>query len=215
MLFSKLLPREGNFFELFNQHAQHVLDSATLFRELIHNYADLQKREQLTRAVDEAEEAADSVDDAINKALHETFITPIDREQIHHLITAMDDVADCVQDAAESLMLYDVQVVPPAVAQFADLNVRCCERIQSAVKLLSGIADQKESAAALRICDEIHQLEHDGDRILRSAMSTLFREEADVRELIKLKAIYESMEQVTDRCEDVAKRIEAVVLENS
>ena len=215
MLFGKLLPREGNFFVLFNQHADYIVQAANAFAELIRNYPDVKQRERLTQAVDEAEGSADSVYDAVNKALHETFITPIDREQIHELLSNMDDVADCIQDAAESLLLYDVQVITPAVSQLSDLNQRCCERVRSAVKLLEFIADQKESTAALKICDEIHQLESDADRVLRSAMSSLFRDEKDVRELIKLKAIYESMEVVSDRCQSVAKRIEAVVLENS
>lgn len=215
MLFGKLLPREGNFFKLFNQHADYTVEAAKAFAELIKNYPDIALRERFTQAVDEAESSADSVNDAVNKALHETFITPIDREQIHRLLSAMDDVADCIQDAAESLVLYDVQKITPWVSRFADLNLRCCERVRSAVGLLEHIADQKECQAALKTCEEIHLLESDADRVLRSAMSTLFREENDVRELIKLKAIYESMEVISDRCQDVAKQIEAVVLENS
>lgn len=215
MLFGKLLPREDNFFALFNQHADHIVAAANAFSELIRNYSDLRLRDQFTQAVDEAESSADHVYEAVSKALHETFITPIDREQIHQLVSCMDDVADCIQDAAESLTMYDVQVITPSVSQFSDLNQRCCERVRIAVRLLEFIANQKECATALKTCEEIHQLESDADRVLRSAMSSLFREEKDLRELIKLKAIYESMELISDRCQDVAKRIEAVVLENS
>ena len=101
------------------------------------------------------------------------------------------------------------------ISRLTDLSVKCCERLQSAVKLLNKLADPATAEAALKICEEIDRLENDADRVLRAAMSKLFREEADVRELIKLKAIYELLETITDKCEDVANLIEGIVLENS
>ena len=93
--------------------------------------------------------------------------------------------------------------------------MKCCERVRDAVKLLAKIADPSGAEAALKTCEEIDQLESDADRIMRAAMSKLFREEPDVREVIKLKAIYELLETITDKCEDVANVIEGIVLENS
>jgi uncharacterized protein Yka (UPF0111/DUF47 family) len=124
----------------------------------------------------------------------------------------MDDILDLIQDVAESAMLYDLQQVSPEAQQLADLNQMCCERVQSAVKLLSNM---ENADAILKICGEIDRLESDSDRVMRSAMSKLFRDEADVRQLIKLKAIYELLESVSDKCEDVANVIEGVVLENA
>ncbi|MEK9952857.1 MAG: DUF47 family protein, partial [Curvibacter sp.] len=89
------------------------------------------------------------------------------------------------------------------------------ERLRDAVKLLEKIADPAVAEAALKTCEEIDKLESDADRVMRSAMSKLFREEPDVREVIKLKAIYELLETVTDKCEDVANSIEGIVLENA
>ena len=127
----------------------------------------------------------------------------------------MDDVADLIQDSAETMALYDVRHMTEEITRLTDISLRCCERVRDAVALLDRIADPSTAEAALKTCEEIDRLESDADRVLRSAMSKLFREEPDVREVIKLKAIYQLLESITDRCEDVANRIEGIILENS
>lgn len=215
MFFGKLLPRDGNFFEMFNQHADRIVEAAHAFSLLVANYSDVDLRDKYNDDVDKAEGAADRVTHEVNKALHKTFITPIDREQIHGLINTMDDVADLIQDSAETMALYDVRHMTAEMVQLTDLSVKCCERLRDAVRLLDKIADPSTAEAALKTCEEIDQLESDADRVMRSAMSKLFREEPDVREVIKLKAIYELLETITDKCEDVANLIEGIILENS
>lgn len=215
MLFGKLLPREGNFFEMFNQHAERIVEAAHAFSQLVLHYDDAHLREKYNQDVDNAERAADRITHEVSKTLHQTFITPIDREHIHSLINTMDDVADLIQDSAEAMALYDLHHVTDEIVRLADLSLKCCERVRDVVKLLDRIADQPTAEAALKTCQEIDRLESDADRVLRAAMSKLFREEPDVRELIKFKAVYELMESITDRCEDVANTIEGIVLENS
>ena len=215
MLFGKLMPRDGNFFEMFNQHAERIVEAAHAFSQLVTHYNDVQLREQYNREVDSAERAADRITHDVNKALHKTFITPIDREQIHALINTMDDVADLLQDSAETMALYDVRHMTTEIVRLTELSVKCCERVKDAVALLDNIGDAKTAEAALKTCEEIDRLESDADRVMRNAMSKLFREEPDVREVIKLKAIYELLETVTDKCEDVANLIEGIVLENA
>ncbi len=215
MFFGKLLPREGNFFEMFNQHADRIVDAARAFQQLVAHYNDPQLREQYNRDVDNAERAADRVTHEVNRALHRTFITPIDRDQIHQLINTMDDVADLIQDSAETMALYDLRAVNAEITRLTDLSVKCCERVKDAVALIGKLADQEVADAAIKTCEEIDRLESDADRVMRSAMSRLFREEPDVREVLKLKAIYELLESVTDRCEDVANVIEGIILEQS
>ena len=215
MLFGKLMPREGNFFEMFNRHAEHIVEAARAFSHLVANYSDLHLREQYNRDVDNAERAADRITHEVNRMLHKTFITPIDREQIHTLINTMDDVADLIQDSAETMALYDVRHMTEEITRLTDLSVKCCERVKDAVGLIGRLADAATAEAALKTCEEIDRLESDADRVMRSAMSKLFREEPDVREVIKLKAIYELLETITDKCEDVANVIEGIVLENS
>jgi predicted phosphate transport protein (TIGR00153 family) len=215
MLFGKLMPRDGNFFEMFNQHADRIVDAARAFSQLVAHYNDVNLREQYNRDVDDAERAADRITHDVNKALHKTFITPIDREQIHSLINTMDDVADLLQDSAETMALYDVHHMTDEIVRLTELSVKCCERVKDAVYLLGNIGEASTAKAALKTCEEIDRLESDADRVMRNAMSKLFREEPDVREVIKLKAIYELLETVTDKCEDVANQIEGIVLENA
>ena len=215
MLFGKLLPKDGNFFELFNQHGKYIAEGARAFMSMLQYYSTPDLREKYASEVDVAERGADKVTAEVNRLLHRTFITPIDREQIHGLINAMDDITDLLQDSSEVMALYDLQRVTEDVIRLGEISVKCCERVQHAVSLLPKLNQAEVAEAAIKTCEEIDRLESDADRVMRAAMSRLFREQPDVRELIKLKAIYEQLESITDRCEDVANLIEGVVLENS
>jgi uncharacterized protein len=215
MLFSKLLPKDGNFFELFNQHGERIVEGARAFNKMIEHYDEPALRERHAAEVEAAEDAADKITVETTRLLHKTFITPIDREQILSLINAMDDVLDLLQNASETMSLYDLRSITDEIRSLADLSVKCCERVRHAVSLMPRLSDHAVAEAAIKTCGEIDRLESDADRVLRSAMSKLFRQEPDVRELIKLKAVYEVLESISDRCEDVANLIEGVVLENS
>lgn len=211
-MLGRLMPREGRFFDLFNQHADRIVEGAQHLVTLMQNYADEATRERELKAIDDIETAADRITHETVSLLHKTFITPLDREDIHLLISRMDDILDLTQDVAESVMLYDIQSVSNEAMQLAELSQMCCERVRTAVGLLSNMDN---ADAILKLCSEIDQLESDADRVMRSAMSKLFRNEPDVRQVIKLKAIYELLESLTDRAEDVANIIEGVVLENA
>jgi predicted phosphate transport protein (TIGR00153 family) len=215
MWFSKLLPREGNFFELFDQHAAHTTEGARAFMSMIQNYNDLALREKYASEVDVAERAADKVTAEVHRLLHRTFITPIDGEQIRSLINSMDDICDLLQDSSEVMSLYNVTRISEDVLRLGEISVRCCERVQHVVSLLPRLKQADVADAALKTCEEIDRLESDADRVMRAAMSRLFRDEIDTRELIKLKAIYEHLETISDRCEDVANIVEGIILENS
>ncbi|MEJ6022452.1 DUF47 domain-containing protein [Ramlibacter sp. PS4R-6] len=214
-MFGKLLPREGNFYEMFNQHADRIVEAARAFSQLVTHYGDSHLREQYNRDVDNAERAADRVTHEVNRLIHKTFITPIDRDQIHTLINTMDDVADLIQDTAETMALYDVRHMTDEISRLTDISVKCCDRVKEAVNLIARLGEPAAAEAALKTCEEIDKLESDADRVMRSAISKLFREEQDVREVIKLKAIYELLETITDKCEDVANVIEGIILEHS
>ncbi len=209
-MFGRLLPKEGRFFDLFNAHAAQIVRAARELQALMQNYAE---REQHSRMIDEAEHAADRITAEAIRLLHKTFITPIDREQIHQLVNAMDDICDLIQDATETLTLYDIRAITPETARLADICLKCCERVKDVVGLLG--TDAGNCEAILKTCEEIDRLESDADRVMRAAISRLFREEKDVRELIKMKAIYELLEAITDRCLDVANLAEGISLENS
>ncbi len=215
MVFGKLLPREGNFFELFNEHGKYIAEGANAFMLLVQHYEDPDARERNAIAVGAAERSADKVTAEVHRLLHRTFITPLDRDQIHRLINAMDDVLDLLQDSSEVMSLYDLQHLNNDVVRLSEISVRCCGRVQHVLTLLSKLKDPAVAESVLKTCEEIDQLESDADRVMRSAMSALFREEPDTRQLIKLKAVYEHLESISDRCEDVANLVEGIVLENS
>jgi predicted phosphate transport protein (TIGR00153 family) len=208
-MFGRIMPREGRFFELFNQHAELGVQCS---RELAALMANLSELEVRARNVEICEKKADKITHETIDLLHKTFITPLGREEIHHLITAMDDILDLMEDCAQTIQVYDIKVVTADARQLADICVACCDRVKTVVGLLG---DMGNADGILRISEEIDQLESDADRVMRSAMARLFRDEADVRQLIKLKAVYELLEAVTDRCEDVANIIEGIVLENA
>ena len=208
-MLSRLMPREGNFFELFNAHAEQIVIGSRELKLMMTEFKDLEARAQ---GIDTAERAADKITHETIALLHKTFITPLDRDQIHQLITNMDDVLDLMQDVAESVVLYDIRKITPEAKQLAEICQMSCERVKIAVGLLSNLRDPE---AILKTCEEIDRLESDADRVMRSAMSKLFRDESDVKQLIKLRTIYDLLEEITDRCEDVANIIEGIVLENS
>jgi predicted phosphate transport protein (TIGR00153 family) len=207
-MFGRIMPREGRFFELFNQHAEQAVQASRELAALMANLGELESR---ARNIETCEKRADKITHETIDLLHKTFITPLDREEIHKLITTMDDILDLMEDAAQSIYLYDIKVVTADAKQLADICVGCCDRVKTAVALLNNMSNAQ---GIMKICEEIDRLESDADRVMRAAMSRLFRDEADVRQLIKLKAIYETLEAVTDRCEDVANLIEGIILEN-
>lgn len=208
---SALMPKEGQFFALFNEHADFVVQGGRELAQLLLDYDDLGSRGQRIAKIQEIEHRGDRVTRDTVALLHTTFVTPFDRDVIHRLISRMDDILDLTQDTAESLVLYDIQRLTPEASHLANLVQICCERVQSAVALLSSM---QNAQAILKISQEIDSLESDADRVMRAAISKLFRDEPDVRQVIKLKAVYELLESATDKCQDVANVIEGVVLEN-
>ncbi len=207
------MPSEGKFFDLFNAHAEQVvLGSQSLVGMLkAFNDSSTEAEEQCNR-VDVAEKAGDKIIHETMLQLHKSFITPLDREEIHQLINGLDDILDLTQDAADTVTLYNVRHVTPEAIRLSEIGLQCTERVRTAVGLLKSMDNGPE---ILKLCREIDELETTADREMRAAMSRLFREEEDVREVIKYRAVYELLETVTDRCEDVANIIEGIVIENS
>ncbi|WP_188564264.1 DUF47 domain-containing protein [Undibacterium terreum] len=208
-MFGRLMPTEGKFFELFNQHAELCVKGAKEMVALMTNFDDLENR---VHAIEVIEKQADTVTHNTIELLHKTFITPLDRDDIHKLITRMDDILDLLEDAGQTISLYDIREITPEAKRLAELCLGCAEKVKAAVALLNNMDNSRE---ILLICEEIDRLESDADHVMRAAMSKLFRDEPDVRNLIKLKAIYEILETVTDRCEDVANIIEGIIVENA
>jgi hypothetical protein len=203
------MPTEGKFFDLFIKHGELCVKGGKELVSLMTNFDDLEHR---VHAIETIEKQADKVTHATLEMLHKTFITPLDRDDIHQLITRMDDILDLMEDVGQTIWLYDIKQITPEAKRLAELCQACCEKVLASVSLLHNMNNARE---ILSICAEIDRLESDADHVMRAAMSKLFREEPDVRNLIKLKAIYEILETVTDRCEDVANIVEGIIVENA
>lgn len=211
-IIARLIPRENRFFELFNQHASLVAEASAVLSGLLHDYADEEQRPSRIERINELEHNADRITHETMALLQTIFVTPLDRDDIHRLISRMDDILDLMQDAAESLVLYDVQQVTEFAMDLAGLLQTCCMRLQSAVALLNNMRNAPE---ALKLCRDIDDLESRADRVMRAAISRLFRDEPDIRQVIKLKSVYEVLEAATDKCQDVANLIENITLQNA
>ncbi|HYP79281.1 MAG TPA: DUF47 family protein [Steroidobacteraceae bacterium] len=211
-IIANLVPREGKFFEYFNEHASRIATASRELVLLLSEYSDVPARAGRVERINDLEHEADRITHDTAALLQTIFVTPLDRDDIHRLISRMDDVLDLMQDAAESLSLYDVQEVTAYAVELALLLQNGCERLQSAMLLLNNL---KNAPEILRLCREIDTMESRADRVMRTAISTLFRTESDIRQVIKLKAIYELLENATDRCQDVADVLEGVILQNA
>lgn len=208
-MLSRILPREERFFDLFEKMAEFIEEASQEFQRMLQ---DLPNAERYSIKIKDIEHNADEVTHKTVEMLHKTFITPLDREEIHQLITSMDDIVDCIEAASQRIFLYKIKQIAPEGISLASVCVRAASRLKIAVM---GLSNLKNPEQVIKECIEINRLENEADHYLRLAMAKLFNEEPDTRQLIKLKEVYEFLESATDRCEDVANIIEGIVLEHA
>ncbi len=207
--FARFLPASGGeqFFDLFEQHAARSREAAELLAAMLHEGVDPEQQAARVKAV---EHQGDEITHTVIERLHQTFITPIDRGDIHELISRMDDVLDLIEASAERIALYGIRIMEPEARELADVLEKAVEEMGAAVGTLR---DLKDRPRLLAHCTEINRLENVGDQLLRRAVARLFRESPDPIHVIKWKEIYDYLENAIDRCEDVANVIEGVALE--
>ncbi|NKF24715.1 DUF47 domain-containing protein [Solimonas marina] len=212
-MLGRLMPREGKFFDLFNAHAEQIVLGAEHLLGLMRTLGRDADRSQAHAAeIDAIEDRADKITHQTVALLHSTFITPLDRDEIHQLISRLDDVIDMIQAAAQMIDTYDLRDSTPEAVRFAEIILDSARKVAEAVALLSDMDNSRKIMVATR---DIGTLEADADQVLRESLSKIFRTEPDVRQLIKLKDLYESLEMVTDHCDDVGNMLESIVLENA
>lgn len=208
-MFGRFLPRETSFFDFFEQHASLTIEGTKEFLSMVTTGANIASK---CRRISDIEHETDTITHRCVEALHKTFITPIDRDAIHRLITRMDDIMDNVEAAAERIELYEISAMTADVRDLADVLHRSALQVEPAIR---GLRTLKEPQATLKLCIDINRLENEADAILRRSVARLFKDEKDPITVIKWKEIYESLEEATDRCEDVANIIEGVILEHT
>jgi hypothetical protein len=208
-MFGRFLPRETSFFDFFEQHAGLTIEGTKEFLSMVTTGANIPAK---CRRISDIEHETDTITHRCVEALHKTFITPIDRDQIHRLITRMDDIMDYVEAAAERIELYELTTMTADCRDLADALHRAAQQVEGAVR---GLRTLKEPQQTLKLCIDINRLENETDAILRRSVARLFKDEKDPILVIKWKEIYENLESAADRCEDVANIIEGVILEHS
>ena len=206
----RILPKQGAFFDLFDKQVHMVNDAAHTLARLVGDYKDVEDAAFKMKAV---EHDADEVAHEIMKKLNMTFVTPLDREDIHALTSALDDIMDFVEAAVDRMALYEVAAPTESAVKLCGI---LAEATTLTVKAVTGLRDLRHSADAVReACVSINRLENEGDQANRMALSKLFQMHDQPIESLKWREIYDHIETAIDKCEDVADIIEAVMLKNA
>jgi predicted phosphate transport protein (TIGR00153 family) len=202
----RLIPREERFFDLFVEDAANVLGAARLLEAMLRSYDVLERRAGELR---DAEHRGDEISHDIGHRLESTFVTPFDREDIHGLISALDDVIDLIEEVADTFVLYRIEAPTAAAIEQTTIVVKQCELLHEALLHLRGFKDLD------KYWIEVHRLENEGDRVGRAAIAALFESETDPITMIKWKEVYALLETTIDKCEDVANIIERIVVKHA
>ena len=199
----QLIPRDQKFYELFREQADNIFDAAQKLEALLADYVDVERRVTEIKFV---EHKGDQLTHGIIMRLNQTFITPFDREDIHDLNSALDDVLDLIDGVAGRLITYKVKEISQGARQLSRVIVHGASIIQKAVAELS------KPVNILEYCQQLQHLEEEADRIKGECVARLFENATDPIEVIKWKEIYEVLEATTDKVQDVANVLETVVL---
>ena len=202
-----LIPKNESFFEFFDGAANNILTGARLLDEILGSSGgDLETR---VKTMKDIEHAGDKITHDTVKRLNQTFVTPIDREDIHALICALDDAMDLLDEVASKFFLYKLSDPPKPVMELSGIILKCAEETVRAVVDL-----EKLDSTIHHICIEINSLENEADRIKNMAIAALFDEIDDTKSLIKWKEIYETLEDAVDSFEDIANILEGILVKH-
>ncbi|HVI76431.1 MAG TPA: DUF47 family protein [Anaeromyxobacteraceae bacterium] len=205
----KLMPKSDDFFDDFEKLAAATVEGTRLLKALLEDFTDVPRKVQ---AIKEVEHKGDDITHRAFSRLHQQFITPFDRPEIHRLLSRIDDVLDLTDAACERIGLYEIDAILPDARELAGVLVAAAETMQEAVR---GLRDVKNPAQVLEACKQVNVCENQGDTLLRRAIADLFKGGHDPLFVMKWKEILDLIEDGIDRAEDVANVIEGVVLEHA
>jgi len=201
----RLVPQRSEFFELYRKAGANAVAIATALVELLDRFPDTS---DLSWDIKELEHEGDRLTYDIVDLLNRTFVTPFDREDMYRLASALDDICDHIDEAAGNILTYGIEEVRPKAKEQGQVVLRAAEKIEEAVALLEGFKDSRRQLAALR------DLEDEGDRLNREAVSELFHSNGDAISVIRWKDIHEHLEEAVDACENAADVLEAIFVKN-
>ncbi len=200
----RLIPRDERFFDFFERQAENIVASAQRLREMIFDFSDAPEK---AAAIKELEHLGDVLTHDVVRKINTTFVTPFDREDVYALASRLDDVLDLIEAAADRLVLYRIKEPTSGARALSEVIVKTADAVQGAIGCLRASSASYHAHAV-----EVNRLENEADRLLKQLIAALFTDVTDPIEIIKWKEIYETLEEVTDRCEDVVNVIEGIML---
>ncbi|WP_166924550.1 DUF47 domain-containing protein [Flavobacterium poyangense] len=209
-IFQFLVPKDKKFFPLFEEASSNLIELASNLHEAVN--LPLKEREVLFQKIDELEQRGEDITRQTNLELSRNFITPFDREDIHTLITSIDNVADYLHGAASRMKLYQVDKITKSIRKMTEINLEACQNIDSAVKELSNLKNMNVIKDA---CARINKLENKSDNVYNKAVFEIFENETDAKNIIKYKEVLSVLESATDKCKSVANILESISVKHS
>lgn len=203
----RLLPREEKFYHLFHRQVEIISEAARLLLDGVRSGKS--RLEGAATEITVLEHKGDEVIHEVFNRLNQTFITPIDPEDIHAVASALDNVLDGIEDTSHRLVSYRIDPIPPVMVTLAEMVAACAKEMHAA------LSELEKNGATMQHCIEINRIENEADRIGRSAVADLFNSEKDPIQIIKLKEVFDYLEATVDSCEDVADVLQNVVVKNS
>ncbi len=209
-IFQFFVPKDKKFFPLFEEASSNLVQLASILHEAVN--LPLKERDELFLKIDELEQKGEDITRLTNLELSRNFITPFDREDIHSLITSIDRVADNLHGASSRMRLYQVAKITKSIRKLTEINLEACQNIDSAVKELRDLKKMKKITDA---CSRINKLESKSDSVYDKAVSELFENETDAKNIIKYKEVLSVLETATDKCKGVASVLESISVKHS
>jgi predicted phosphate transport protein (TIGR00153 family) len=210
-IFQFFQPKNKIFFSLFEKASANSIQISKALVEMV-TTTSIDRRKELIREIERLEHVGDNITHETFNELSSNFITPFDREDIHSLISALDDVADYVHGSSKRIELYKVETMTPAIIKLSELILKSTEELDAAVRELK---DMKNINKIKEACVRVNSIENHADDIFDMAIAKLFEEEKNAVEIIKMKEILQALETATDMCEDVANTIESILVKNA
>lgn len=209
-IFQFLVPKDKKFFPLFEEASANLVLLASILHEAVN--LPLKERDELFSKIDELEQKGEDITRLTNLELSRNFITPFDREDIHSLITSIDNVADNLHGASSRMRLYQVGKITKSIRKLTEINLEACQNIDNAVKELRDLKKMKKITDA---CAKINKLEGKSDTVYDKAVADLFENETDAKNIIKYKEVLSVLETATDKCKGVASVLESITVKHS
>jgi predicted phosphate transport protein (TIGR00153 family) len=205
----RIIPKDEEFFSLFLKASENICEGGRQLKELLDRFDNVRERALM---IEEVEHRGDAITHDIIRKLNTTFITPIDREDILKLASALDDVIDLIHGVATRMIVYKISATTPHAKELGFLIMKAAQELNKGIEHLP-LADGRERV--YEHCVEVNSIENEADRVSRDAIADLFENQIDPVAIIKWKEIYETLETATDRCEDAANVLESVALKNA